>query len=154
MTLSAHHPFRSAKARDEYLAFYDWQAQQWPVASETRMVTTSYGQTFVRVSGTADSPPLVLLPGRYTHSLMWIPHIEAFSASFRTYALDCISDIGRSIYGRRLKTPSDYVQWLDELFTALGLGDRIHLVGVSFGGWQAAQFALRFPNTLKGVMAG
>ena len=148
MGLSAYHPFRSARAKEEYLAIYDRQEQQWPLESGSRMVETSYGQTFVRVSGPENAPPLVLLAGRYNNSLMWIPHIQAFSADYRTYAVDCIFDLGRSVPGRRLKASSDFVYWLDELFTALRLGDRICLLGASFGGWQAALYALRFPNRL------
>ena len=65
MKLSAYHPFRSTKAKEQYLALYDQQAQQWPISSETRMVETAYGLTFVRVSGAVGDPPLVLLPGNY-----------------------------------------------------------------------------------------
>ncbi len=58
-----YHPFRSAEARDRYLAAYDKRAASWPVASETVMVDTEQGRTFVRISGLADAPPLVMLPG-------------------------------------------------------------------------------------------
>ena len=152
MELSAYHPFRSAKAKEQYLALYDLRAKQWPVVSETRMVETSYGQTFVRLSGSMDAQPLVLLPGAAASSLMWMPNIEALSASYRTYAVDNIYDNGRSVYTRHLKTPDDYVNWLDELFTALALGNQIRLVGMSFGGWQTSQYALHFPNRLVKVV--
>jgi len=148
MQLSAHHPFRSAKAKEEYLALYDRQAEQWPVTSESRMAETSYGRTFVRISGAMDAPPLVLLPGASVNSLMWMPHIEAFSACYRTYAVDNIYDIGRSVHRRPLTTSRHYVSWLDELFTALGLGNQVCLMGASFGGWQAGHYAVRFPNRL------
>lgn len=72
-----YHPFRSAAAKDEYLAYYDEQARRWPVASESQLVGTSFGQTFVRVSGPEERPPLVLLPGDSENSLAWIPVIEA-----------------------------------------------------------------------------
>jgi len=152
MGLPAYHPFRSAQAKEEYLAIYDRQAKQWPLESESRMVETSYGQTFVRISGPENAPPLVLLAGRYGNSLMWMPHIEAFSADFRTYAVDCIFDLGRSVPRRRRKGSSDFVDWLDELFTALRLGNQICLLGASFGGWQAALYALRFQNRLAKML--
>jgi len=63
MEMSDYHPFRSPEAKIEYLRIYDERATLWPVASETRIVETSYGQTFVRISGRPDAPPLVLLPG-------------------------------------------------------------------------------------------
>src|SRR4030042_6465296 len=61
--ISEWHPFRSAKAKEEYLKLYAQEAKIWPVASETRMANTSWGEMFVRISGPADGPPPVLLPG-------------------------------------------------------------------------------------------
>jgi pimeloyl-ACP methyl ester carboxylesterase len=143
------HPFRSARAKQEYLTFYDQRARGWTAASETRMVDTSFGQTFVRVSGLNNTTPLVLLPSSVFNSLMWIPNIRALSEKYRTYAVDHIYDCGRSIYTRRLSSPEELVRWLDELFTALELGDGIDLMGLSSGGWLAHQYALRFPGRVS-----
>ncbi len=144
----SYHPFRSQKAKETYLAYYDEHAKRWPIASETKMVKTSFGQTFVRISGPEDGPPLVLLPGDSENSLAWIPQIAELSVDYRTYALDHIFDNGRSIYTRPMKKPSDFVQWLDEFFTALELNN-INLMGFSYGGWQASLYALAYPQSLN-----
>jgi pimeloyl-ACP methyl ester carboxylesterase len=146
MELTPYHPFRSAEARDQYLAEYDRRAQRWPVPSEPRMVATSYGQTFVRVSGPADAPPLVLLHGTPANSLMWQPMVAALSTHHRVYAVDTIWDIGRSVYTRPLKGPMDYLNWLDGLFSALAPATAINLVGMSHGGWLSGLYAVRFPK--------
>jgi len=148
MELTPYHPFRSAKAKAAYLALNDRMAEQWPRPAESRLVETTFGQTFVRINGAADAPPLVLLPGFGANSLMWIPNVEELSRQFRTYAVDNIYDNGRSIYTRPLASAKDFVSWMDELFTALAPGDRINLLGVSYGGWLIGQYALRFPNRL------
>lgn len=147
--MSVYHPFRSPEARERYLALYSERAKKWPVVSESRMADTSYGQTFVRISGPIGAPPLVLLHGAGGNSLQWIPNIKALSGSFRTYAVDNIYDFGRSVYTRPLESPNDFVNWLDELFNALELGDDINLVGLSYGGWIASQYALGFPTRLR-----
>jgi hypothetical protein len=90
-------PFTSQQARDRYLAHYDAMEKSWPIESENRTVTTEHGTTFMRVSGPADAPPLVLLPGGQSTSLVWKRVIEPLSARFRTYALDSIYDEGRSV---------------------------------------------------------
>jgi pimeloyl-ACP methyl ester carboxylesterase len=144
----SYHPFKSQKAKETYLTYYDEHAKRWPIASEEKLVKTSFGQTFVRISGPEDSLPLVLLPGDSENSLSWIPQIAALSADYRTYAVDHIFDNGRSIYTRPMKKPSDFVQWLDELFTAFEL-DNINLMGFSYGGWQASLYALSFPQRLN-----
>ncbi|SDO61329.1 alpha/beta fold hydrolase [Afipia sp. GAS231] len=150
--MTAHsdfHPFKSEKARERYLAHYDLRASQWPVAAEGRLVETSDGQTYVRISGPTDAPPLVLLPGVNASSLMWLPNISDFSQSYRVYAVDNIYDFGRSVWKRPMLTASDLVNWLDELFAQLGLSENVSLMGVSYGGWIASQYALRYPGRLR-----
>jgi pimeloyl-ACP methyl ester carboxylesterase len=112
------------------------------------MVPTTFGDTFVRVQGPADGPPLVLLPGDSETSLSWISVIEAFASEYRVYALDHIYDIGRSIYRRQPRRPADFVRWLDELFDKLDVHD-VRLVGHSYGGWIASLYALESPERLN-----
>ena len=95
---STYHPFRTAEAKEQFLAAYDARAKQWPIPSETTIINTSYGQTFVRISGLANNPPMVLLHGHSENSLNWLPNIEDLSQAYRTYAIDIISDPGRSVY--------------------------------------------------------
>lgn len=152
MEMSPYHPFRSAKARERFLQRYDMRAKAWPIASEPRTVDTPYGPTFVRVGGPDGAPPLVLLHGVSGNSLQWLPNIKALSERFRTYAVDGIYDCGRSVYTKTLRTPDDFVIWLDGLLTGLGLGGGIHLMGLSYGGWQASQYALAFPQRLAGIV--
>lgn len=145
------HPFRSPEARAQYLAFYETQAAKWPVPSETRTVRTDDGETFVRVSGPVDGPPLVLLPAGRTPATCWAPLAEALSRSFRIYAVDAIYDDGRSVSSRPIKTTDDATGWLDRLFDALGLDSDINLMGISFGGWLASEYLLHAPERLARV---
>jgi pimeloyl-ACP methyl ester carboxylesterase len=146
--MSPYHPFRSVEAKEKFLESYDSAAKKWPVPSTTKLIETSYGKTYVRVSGPIDAPPLVLLHGIGGNSLQWIPNIKALSAHYCTYAVDNIYDFGRSVYTRPMHSPDDFVSWLDELFDALELGDRVNIMGLSYGGWIAAQYALRHQNRL------
>jgi len=149
---SGSHPFRSARAKVRFLDLYDRKAERWPIASESRMVETSFGRTFLRISGPEDAPPLVLLHGIGGSSLQWWPNIEGLSADFRTFAIDNIYDNGRSIYTFIFQTPDDFIRWMDELFDALGLGNDINLVGLSYGGWLTSQYALNRPERLDSIV--
>jgi pimeloyl-ACP methyl ester carboxylesterase len=146
---SAFFPFRSAGARTEYLALIAERAKSWPVASETKLIVTPSGQTFMRLSGNPADPPLVLLPGSRDNSLTWFPNIASFSAHYRTYALDSIYDVGLSISHRKIKKADDLVNWLDEVLAVLVPEGSIRLVGLSYGGWLASQYALRFPHRVQ-----
>jgi len=146
-----YHPFKSQDTKEAYLKLYDDTAKLWPLPSEVKMIDTSYGKTFVRISGPADAPPLVLLHGMGSNSLMWLRNIESLSEDYRTYAIDDIYGNGRSIYTKTIKDSNDFVNWLDELFDVLELGNNINLMGMSYGGWQAGLYALRFPDRLNKV---
>lgn len=152
MEISPYHPFRSALAKEQYLSLYDMRAKKWPVPSETRTIDTSYGQTFIRISGPADAQPLIMLHGSSGNSLQWIPNIKALSEFFKTYAVDSIYDYGRSIYTRLIEKPDDFVNWLDELFSILRFGDNINLMGLSYGGWLTSLYALRLPDRLDKIV--
>ncbi|WP_430969068.1 alpha/beta fold hydrolase [Spongiimicrobium sp. 2-473A-2-J] len=145
----SYHPFKSEKAKEKYLAFNDEHAKLWPVPSKNKYIETSYGKTFVRISGPEDKPPLILLPGDTENSLSWMPQIKAFSEHYQTYALDNIYDNGRSIYSRPLKKPRDFVYWLNEVFDVLNLKNNINLLGFSYGGWITGIYTLTHPERLN-----
>ncbi len=149
---TAYHPFKSEQAKRQFLELYDATAEKWPIISETSMIDTSFGKTFVRISGQDNAEPLVLLHGVGGNSLQWIPNIEALSKEYRTYAVDNIYDNGRSVYTQAVESPDDFVKWLNELFTALELGNNIRLVGLSYGGWISTQYALHSSNRLHKVV--
>jgi pimeloyl-ACP methyl ester carboxylesterase len=146
------YPFRSEQAKAEYVALYKEREREWPVAFETRQIETPTGQTYIRMSGLDTDPPLVLLPGAQGTSLTWIPNITALSAHYRTYAVDSIYDFGLSVRRRRLTKPNDLVNWLNEVLEVLSLNEPVHLVGLSYGGWLASQYALRYPERLHKVV--
>lgn len=146
---SSYHPFKSEKAREKFLTYYDQRSELWPVQAETKFVETSYGQTFVRISGPEDAEPLILLHGVSGNSLQWLSNIEALSEKYRVYAVDIIGDNGRSVYRKELKDASDYTTWLEEFFTELKLDKPLNMVGLSYGGWIASQYVLEYPKKIN-----
>lgn len=149
---SSFHPFRSAEAKAEYHSLYIKRAGEWPVASETKLIDTPSGQTFVRMSGNVSAPPLILLPGSKGTSLTWIPNIANLSAHYRTYALDSIYDFGLSVSARKIKKPNELITWLHEVVNVLVPEGSVNLLGLSYGGWLASQYALRFPHRINKVV--
>jgi pimeloyl-ACP methyl ester carboxylesterase len=152
MEISDFHPFKSAKAKAAYFSFENKLAKKWPIASEEKIVKTSFGKTFMRISGPVDAPPLVLLPGGGTCSLIWRENIKALSEEYRTYALDNIYDFGRSIYTRKIENGKDFSDWLNELFDTLHLANNIRIMGYSYGGWVTSQYALYHSERVNHVV--
>jgi pimeloyl-ACP methyl ester carboxylesterase len=147
--LDGFHPFKSAAMQREAFELLERQAAQWPVASVTRVVRTDYGETFVRICGAADGAPLVLLPGGGQSSLMWIPNVAALAAEHRLYAVDNIVDFGRSRQQRSIGSGRELSDWLAAVLDELGLPDRVHVMGLSYGGWCTAQLALHHPEWVE-----
>jgi pimeloyl-ACP methyl ester carboxylesterase len=152
MEMSDFHPFKSEEAKTRYLAYEDNMLKKWTVTSEEKTVQTSYGKTFMRISGPVDAPPLVLLPGGGCNSLIWNANIKALSEKYRTYALDNIYDFGRSVFTRKITNGSEFAGWLDELFDTLRLDSNIRIIGYSYGGWVTSQYAFNHPERLSRVV--
>ena len=149
-TSCTYYPYRSEEARDICFQYFAAKAtRDWPIASEERTVPTTYGETFVRISGPPGAPPLVLLHGAGATSLMWAPNIQALSTGCRTFAVDQIGEFGRSLCTRPARSLDDMMGWLEQLFDGLDLKHAVDLVGISYGGALAAQYALRFPEQLE-----
>jgi len=150
--ISSHHPFRSEKAKTEFLNLYDKRAREWPVVSETKTVNTSWGKTFVRISGPQEAPPFVLLHGGPSNSFQWTYNIKTLSQDYQTFAIDIIIGTGRSINTKKIENTPELIGWLDETLDGLGLKDKINIMGLSYGGWITSQYALKHQKRLNKVI--
>src|SRR5262245_22652862 len=108
-------PFTSHESRTRFLAHLSSLEDSWPIQHASTTVKTRYGDTFVRTGGSTDAPPIVLLPGGQSSSLIWRRLIKPLSSHFRTYALDAIYDEGRSVPTRTISTIDDLGLWLDDV---------------------------------------
>jgi pimeloyl-ACP methyl ester carboxylesterase len=150
MDTTEYYPYRTAAARELCFRYLDGLAARlWPIVSEERMVPTTFGATFVRVSGPPAAPVLVLLHGAGATSLMWAPNIEALSREYRTVAVDQVGEFGKSVCAKRVQSLQDLIAWLNELIGALEARERVSLAGMSYGGALAADRA-RYRQT-KGL---
>lgn len=90
--------------------------------------------------------PLVLTPGFGTGLWLWFKQMGAFARSFRTISFDP-RGVGRSDGGRAPATMRAYANDVASLLSSLGV-ERAHVLGVSFGGFVAQEFALAHPRML------
>ncbi|SEQ98379.1 alpha/beta fold hydrolase [Actinokineospora terrae] len=74
--------------------------------------------------------------------MSWYPHIADLAAHHDVYAVDTIGEPGHSVQTRALETADDLADWLTDLLAGLG-HDKVHLVGLSRGGFLALTLAIR-----------
>lgn len=139
--------FKTPEGERAFLAVYDEVLKRWPVPYEEVDVPGRFGSTHAIVSGPRHAPPLVLLHGYMATSVMWAPNIGDFAKDHRVYAIDVMGQPGKSTPTEPIRTADDYAVWLGETLDALHL-DRVSLVGQSYGGWLALNFALAAPHRL------
>jgi 3-oxoadipate enol-lactonase len=95
--------------------------------------------------------PLVLVPGFGTGLWIWYRQIPAFAERFRVIAFD---PRGVSRSDQRDGGPFGIPSHADDvaaLLSALGV-ERAHVLGASFGGFVAQEFALRHPGRTRSLV--
>jgi pimeloyl-ACP methyl ester carboxylesterase len=120
----------------------------WPVPFEELEVHSRFGSTHVVVSGPTDGPPLVLLHGTMTTLTIWLPNIADLAGDYRVYAVDTMGHPSKSIPADPIRNASDFVAWLADTLDGLHL-DRVHLAGISLGGWIGLSFAKTAPERVE-----
>jgi pimeloyl-ACP methyl ester carboxylesterase len=140
--------FKTPEGEARFLAAYDAAMRLWPVPCEEIDVASRFGTTHAVISGPKTAPPLVLLHGHTATLTMWSPNIAAFSHDHRVYAIDVMGQPGRSRPDEPICNAADFVSWLTATLDALNL-DRIFLVGMSFGGWLALNYAIAAPHRVR-----
>jgi pimeloyl-ACP methyl ester carboxylesterase len=120
---------------------YDLFLSRWPVAYATHTINTRVGTTFVIASGKEASPPLILLHGAGTNSIMWAGEIAEYAKQYRIYAADLPGEPGKSAASRPDWASEAYAEWLEDVLDGLGV-DRAALIGFSQGGWTALKFSV------------
>jgi pimeloyl-ACP methyl ester carboxylesterase len=148
VAMSQASAFKTPEGEAVFLAAYTAAMKLWPVPYEELEIPSRFGMTHVIVSGPKEAPPLVLLHGYDATSTMWAPNIADFSKDYRVYALDVMGQPSKSIPTEPVRTAEDYAVWFAETLDGLHL-DRIYLVGQSYGGWLALNFAIAAPDRVQ-----
>jgi pimeloyl-ACP methyl ester carboxylesterase len=140
--------FRSPEAQAQYYAAYEAMLQRWSVSLEELYIPTQFGETHVIASGSVDSPPLILFHSAGSGAVQWFGNVGPLSQQFRTYAVDVIGEVNKSITTRKLNQQQHFVDWIIELFEGLKVS-RTDLVGNSFGGMLLSRLHFIYPRELK-----
>src|SRR6187455_1571015 len=82
----------SPEGKAEVMRDYQVIMDHWPVAFNELTVPTSFGETYVIVSGPVDAPPVILLHALLATAASWYRNVEALSRSYRVYVIDIVGE--------------------------------------------------------------
>lgn len=122
------------------------QQHSWPFYTPPEVVDVRGIATAYRRAGSG--PAVVYLHGAGL-TRRWLPFHERLSRRVDLVAPEQ-PGFGDTPMPPWLRSISDVVLHLDDLFETLGLGE-VHLVGHSLGGWIAADFAVTYPRRLRSL---
>jgi pimeloyl-ACP methyl ester carboxylesterase len=118
--------------------------------SITLLQSERHGTVCVRQNGPdraraeSQTEPVVLLHGVGMQSQAWAPQIEALGSGYPVLAVDLPGHGGSDPLMQGAMLP-DFVNWLDDALSALGL-DAVNLAGHSMGALIAAGYAISHPS--------
>lgn len=143
--------YKTPEIKARFYELYDQKMTEWPVPYEDRFLDTQYGTVHVIISGPEDAPPMLLLHASGVSSWSWKYNVGELSQHYHTYAIDLISDVGKSDYAdlnHIMQTGEDEANHYAEITDLLGLS-KAYVVGASDGGFIASQYALYFPERVE-----
>ena len=97
------------------------------------------------VHGTGE--PLLLIPGLAAGAWIWFKQVESLADRFRVITFDP-PGIGKSAPAAEPLSMLDLANETSVLLRELGI-ERAHILGASFGGFVAQEFALAFPEMTR-----
>ena len=143
--------YKSPEIKARLMEIYDEKMKEWPVPYEDVFVDTSYGKVHVIVSGPEDAPPLVLLHASGVAGWSWKYNVAELSQHYRTYAIDLISDAGKSEFttlDHIMKDGKDLAELYTEITDQLGV-EKAYVAGASEGGFIGTNYALYPPERVE-----
>jgi len=143
--------FRNPNGEKLYMAAYEESLKLWPIPYESTTIPTKIGETHVIISGLKDAKPLVMLHGASASSTMWFANVGELGAKYRIYAIDTVSDVGKSKITSLPKDRKELADWLVEVFNGLDIQNP-HLVGLSYGGFLTINMASFFPELIDRIV--
>lgn len=143
--------FWSPELEAEFKTAYETAMHRWPVPYDDLFVPTTFGNTHVVASGPPDADPVVLLNPGGGSATIWNRNIGPLSQHYRTYAVDVIGEMNKSVPTRPIRNHTEFMQWMTDLLNGLEI-QSTHIIGNSNGGFFSLETAYLLPSRTNKVV--
>ncbi len=140
--------FWSPAFEAQFNAAYEVVKKQWPVPYEELYIPTRFGVTHVIANGPKDAASLTLLHPGGGSAMIWYRNVGSLSQHFRTYAVDILGEMNKSIPTHPIRSHPEFIEWMADLLDGLHI-ERTHLVGNSNGGFFVLETVLHLPERIN-----
>ncbi len=137
--------FKSKEGKEKIITLYNQKLSALHIEYSENLVTTSFGDTNVIITGDTKNPPLILIHGTGGCAPQILDSFPNLASKYCVYAVDVLAQPNKSAEHRLDMKSLDYGKWLIELLANLEL-KAVTLVGFSFGGLISLK-ALEFNQT-------
>ncbi len=125
--------FKSQAGKDAILSLYDQKLNALNIEYQTRMVSTSFGETHLITTGDPANPPLVLVHGSNGCAPIALETYPHLMEKYRVFAVDLPAQPNKSEGTRLSMNDLSYGYWMIELMEQLRISN-VTMAGFSFGG--------------------
>lgn len=143
--------FKSEEIHQRFLKFYAEAMKKLPVPMEILDIKTTYGTVRVYQFGNRGGIPILLFPGRAASTPMWETNLSGLLKTHDVYAMDLLGEPGLSTQTSPIKNNHQQADWVEEVITELEV-EQVHLLGVSFGGWSAVNYAVHYQKYIASII--
>lgn len=130
---------------------YDRQLASLGIETESRMVSTRFGETHVLVAGPQAGPALVLLHGGNTTNPITLSWVRQLLTKYRVYAPDTVGHPGKSAPLRLSPRDNSYGEWVADTLDGLGLPQAAFMAG-SYGAGILLRAAAVVPERISAAV--
>ncbi|MEZ5059268.1 MAG: alpha/beta hydrolase [Saprospiraceae bacterium] len=129
-----HSYFKNLEAKKEFERLYFKKINLLGIPYEMQHIETSFGDTNVITTGSAQKPSLVLLHDSNSCAPVALEMIQRLADHFKIYAIDIPGHPNLSAEVRLNQNDQSYGKWMFEILSRLQI-ENATLLGISFGGF-------------------